>query len=830
VAGPLSHRRILVPAVSVASALALMGLGTTPALAASSRPAAATTVGSKGHAPTVLAGHAPALRSKAAVHAPPARGERAHPAKVARPMLRRAPRLSPATTTPPAFVYTVNTTADTVDANPGDNVCADSTAKCSLRAAVMEADVDTGLVRIILPAGTYALGLVAATPDDASTGDLNLTNLVGGIEIVGAGAGSTTVDASGVNDRVFEVGSNSGAVTTASISGITIRGGNTQDGNSAVAGTGDEGGGVLVNQTGALTLSHDTITDDIAQGNNNNQGGGGIFNAGTLWLAASTVSSDSAVSGGGLYNGNLASINTTTFTADSADDGGGVYTNYPLTMTNSVLSHNQAAGDGGGILAGDVTDLATVDLTDNTAANGAGGFFNFPVVWDGGTASGNTATSNGGGVYVNFDSDLTDVAVTANTAGAAGDGGGIYNDQTLEFTGGRINANSAQNGGGLYNNGSGTLTDTQVNSNQSLGTDENNYGGGIDSEGSLSLLSVVVDANSGAYQGGGIYDAYSLTGTGVTLSANSASYGAGLYVTNYGSLVASSITGNAAGVQGGGVYNGSTVGLKAVVVNGNSAVQAGGGIYNNSYLTDNLGTINANTTTTGGEGGGLYNNNEAALDQLTLTGNAASAGGAIYNQSAIQVDGSTLNANLATKGSGGDGGAIYTAYTAQLTDDTLTQNVASAYGGAIDNAGAEVSITETTINANTADDAGGGLAAPGASSATVFHSSVLTANVAGGTYNNCDVAGTVAALYSLDSQNSCGFVGTGDITGRLGKLAPLANYGGATETERLNLGSPAINSAGAACATATDQRGITRPQLGACDMGAVEVTVLQTTT
>ena len=55
-------------------------------------------------------------------------------------------------------------------------------------------------------------------------------------------------------------------------------------------------------------------------------------------------------------------------------------------------------------------------------------------------------------------------------------------------------------------------------------------------------------------------------------------------------------------------------------------------------------------------------------------------------------------------------------------------------------------------------------------------------------------------------------------------LAPLADNGGPTQTHALVSGSPAIDAAGATC-SATDQRGIARPQPanGNCDIGAFEL-------
>jgi hypothetical protein len=54
------------------------------------------------------------------------------------------------------------------------------------------------------------------------------------------------------------------------------------------------------------------------------------------------------------------------------------------------------------------------------------------------------------------------------------------------------------------------------------------------------------------------------------------------------------------------------------------------------------------------------------------------------------------------------------------------------------------------------------------------------------------------------------------------KLGPLGYYGGATLVHSLLTGSPALNAGNNATCAATDQRGVTRPISGTCDMGAYE--------
>jgi hypothetical protein len=64
---------------------------------------------------------------------------------------------------------------------------------------------------------------------------------------------------------------------------------------------------------------------------------------------------------------------------------------------------------------------------------------------------------------------------------------------------------------------------------------------------------------------------------------------------------------------------------------------------------------------------------------------------------------------------------------------------------------------------------------------------------------------------------------TGDIQFRDPLLKPLAAYGGLTMTMAIPADSPA-RDAGSGCPP-TDQRGVARPQLNACDLGAFELQV-----
>src|SRR5512143_3270606 len=158
-----------------------------------------------------------------------------------------APR---ALASPSAVTFTVDTIADQIDDDTSDGVCHTSVNTCSLRAAIMQANVIPGPgVTIILPSGTYTLTRPPVGADGADSGDLNLTPPASGnpiISIVGAGAASTIIDANKI-DRVLSVG----PLRTATISGVTIRNGFRPS---------TSGGGV--SNSGLLT-----ITDCVIEGN-----------------------------------------------------------------------------------------------------------------------------------------------------------------------------------------------------------------------------------------------------------------------------------------------------------------------------------------------------------------------------------------------------------------------------------------------------------------------------------------------------------------------------------------------------------------------------------
>jgi CSLREA domain-containing protein len=100
-----------------------------------------------------------------------------------------------------AAPFTVNSTADAVDAHPDDGVCATAQNVCTLRAAIQETNALAGADTITLPASMYTLSIPGPFEDQAATGDLDITD---DLTLTGAGAANTIIDGGGL-DRVFDI-------------------------------------------------------------------------------------------------------------------------------------------------------------------------------------------------------------------------------------------------------------------------------------------------------------------------------------------------------------------------------------------------------------------------------------------------------------------------------------------------------------------------------------------------------------------------------------------------------------------------------------------------
>lgn len=295
------------------------------------------------------------------------------------------------------------------DPTPSESSCTAAGTDCSLRGAIEAANVNAGLDTINVPVGIYILDPARPplTVDDSVTidGDGDGSgDCDGGTDtcILGSLApppvfGLPPVKAPLSDGPVIVIESG-----TATISGVTIRHGNEDDGL---------GGGVVVFEGAALDISDCSVDTNYAA-----IGGGGIANFGTLDVEDCDIDGNRAglLGGGGLFNAGIAHVTDSEITGDGPTD---------VATTNGFLGDIsfdlQDIGFCGGVL-----NVAELTLTDSAVVGYAGlvggGICNTPLDQDTADAVLNGAPPSFGDAILT----LNDTFVAGNFAIL---GGGIWN-------------------------------------------------------------------------------------------------------------------------------------------------------------------------------------------------------------------------------------------------------------------------------------------------------------------------------------------------------------------------------------------------------------------
>ncbi len=506
-----------------------------------------------------------------------------------------------------AATFIVDTTDDTVDANPGDGSAEDANDETSLRAAIMESNALGGSNEIIVPKGFYALTLVGASEDAGATGDLDITS---DVLITGADGLQTIISGIG-DDRIFHILSS----VDADFEDLIIMGGNV---------TGEDGGGVR--NEGNASFTRAIITENEAEN------GGGIANQGELNLNDCIVSANVALDifGGGVINTGTATIDDSVLEANEAFKGGGLAkVDGTVTLQNTTISDNLAFEFGGGIYSEENSE--TVTLIDCIV-------------------TGNEAIERGGGIY-NLD-DLLEVFSTLIADNEAGYGGGIMNQNgTVDIMDSDLWRNRSSSSGGAIQNHEGTLTILDSTLSENVAEMD---GGAIDNtvDGPTSNSSVTIENstladNQSIENGGAIHNAFGQL-----------------------TITESTLQGNLANVDGGGIMNTAGIGESLLLIerstlSENTALNTGGGIYNEAGLDDfgsgvedrGNATVSNSTfldNTAGSFGGAVYNalTGDLSVENSTIVGNSANDeesgsgfGGGIVN---LKDDGVILSHTIVT--------------------------------------------------------------------------------------------------------------------------------------------------------------------------------------
>ncbi|HCU25395.1 MAG TPA: hypothetical protein DF383_10270 [Deltaproteobacteria bacterium] len=550
-----------------------------------------------------------------------------------------------------------------------------------------------------------------------------------------------------------------------------------------------------------------------------------IFTFGAFSLQAATVTSNADSGAGSLRQAILDAVDGEIISIPADTSMGG-----PIILSGQIqiLQSNltiQGAGAGLTTIDGDQKDRifeigdgvtpTLVTITGMTIKNGK------------------TVGESGAGISVNSSSTLQlhDSHVGPNTAEIfifpggfqLAPGGGIASSGSLFIFNSTIDGNSATGGGGILCDGPlAELTDTTISNNKS------------------TLVS-----------GGGIFNRCKLTLRGTSLGTG-----------------ACNVTGNT-GNSGGGIFNHSNsfqnpeIYIDTCTISNNTG-QAGGGIRNsnsggnvsttifNSIISGNH-AITAAPYAASGIGGGIANGDlfdvtskPLTIDRTTISNNDATGiGGGIANfdsSGSLMITNTTLSENYSDSFGGG---GIATNSSADISNTTFYMNETNGDGGGILNFDqSTINLNNVTIANNTADKDGigggngGGIA--GHDSATInFQNTLIADNFDTSTSGAVDKDCSTTGGLTLNSQgyNLIGVVDvdcvisgdtTGNITNQPAGLDPSGlqtNGSNAPLTVALLANSLALEAANPATATATDERGVARPQPQGSvpDIGAFEL-------
>ncbi len=679
--------------------------------------------------------------------------------------------------------------------------------------------------------GIYNLGSLYLQ-NSAATG--NIADVGGGI--YNFSSASLTIDSSEISDNI--VSSQGGGIYLDNGSFLTVTH-SSLVGNSAVL-----EGGAIFEDVAEVTIMSSTI-----QNNSSSEKGGALFGAGgTVSIKNSTVYSNSAVIGGGIALGTGATVTFTnnTLSNNRATTGpGGIFVSAPSTakvyLRNTIIANN-VNGDcsiNPANLSSNIKNL----IEDNSCSPEFNGDPDLGPLANNGGDTLTMMPGNGSPVIDmgnNATCELTDQRGVARPQD--GDDNSIFvcDIGAVEVVGKTLTVNkTADTNDGVCSETDCTLREAIGTSNARAGANTIIFASSLPASSVITLVSqlpvitdtVTIDGSTAmslTVSGDNKYRVFEIgsgttvTMTNMTLANGDLSGGSscpdacGAGILNGGQLALDRmIISNNDAYQGGGVY--VAIGGVMTMTQGdlmhNSATD-GGGIYNWGRSSVNLSTISNNTAT---NGGGVYNTASGWIESIDVTikdNLAGISGGGIYNFGKLTLRRNTVFNNGASTANG-VGGGVYILQTGQLTMTNSTVSSNSAFwGGGVANTG-QSNIRNSTLSDNLAT-VGGGLWIN--SFGVLYFSNSIIANSQVGV--DCSSGRTIPV-----SNNINNLVETGNCSALFSddpKLQPLDYYGGETRTQAIPVESPAYNKGDNVTCEAKDQRGVSRPQDGACDIGAFE--------
>jgi hypothetical protein len=565
-------------------------------------------------------------------------------------------------------------------------------------------------------------------------------------------------------------------------------------------------------------------------------------------------------------------------------------------FTAGVVLLTLGAGVGIGVISGGTAGAVTV-FTVTTTSDPALASTACPATTDPCSLRAAVAAANAtaGGATVDLPASATPYTLTIGPSGSNDNTTGDLNvtgNVTIDGQGALatdtvIDGNATDRVLDVASGGTADLSELTIQNGHTSSADNSGpaqqSGGGVATEGTLTLNRVAVSDNTGDGGGGiDVFNGTSTTLTDVTVNGNTAgSDGGGLEIEENTLPGTVTVTGaeidhNSSGTGGGGIATDGSDTLSVSTSDISDNFATGGTHYGGGVFIDGVGSTDTFTTDTietneGFAGGGVVVDEGATtITGTTISGNVGdmtvggvldqdtNAGETLTINSSTIANNSTPESAAPVAGAGningiaGDGGGmlVFGCANTSLTNDTVVLNSdadgttvfdspgeGSGSGYLTDNcfpAGPSTTpspTTNTILNdtfANNTTAAGGSGDFGQGDDEQIDMANTIIAN---GTTISCggflDGAHESSGGYNMysDNEDNCFTADTTSIGGTDPKLGALANNGGPTETEAPLVGSPAIAAIPAShCALTTDQRGESRPQ-GAgstCTIGAVE--------
>ena len=553
-------------------------------------------------------------------------------------------------------------------------------------------------------------------------------------------------------------------------------------------GFGSVDGGAIRSRSSALNINNTDLTANTAGAK-----GGSIF------ATESTVS-----------------LSNTRVTGNSASDGAGLYLrNSTLIGSNCTISENSASVGAGLFLSNSTLNASNCTISGNSASNNGGGIWapsNNIISLDSSTIADNSATTKGGGIYAAFGTsvDLTNSTISSNSAAQ---GSGLYSfNSYVNLINSTVVANSSTIRGGLtLIAGTATLRNSIVSGNESV------FGNGFEIY-SLSSPSTIITASNNIFGDSKVTsgiafsnftpDDSNLLATSDSVDARRLTDIIGPLLSNRGFTRTHALNPNSLAIdradnsscplndQRGEARNDGSCdigaveyiqGMDAATIEVNSAYDDGSGctlreavqtinyggspvngcVVNGSlgifdtvtfapslndasisltqgralyafevpYLNINgprQGSLEINVDSSGGNNSRIFyfRNANVVIQDVTLTGGNPSpvGGGAIRMRSSeLTLSRSTLSANTAITG-----GGIYSVDSKiALLNSTVSGNTArTSSGGGLRIIDSEALIVNSTISGNSTADVGGGINGTGTNT-VVIENSTISGNSAG---------------------------------------------------------------------------------------------------